>query len=198
MRIKIVLLSLAILSLAAAALAAVSEGAMPIGAKLDGFSMADPAGNQMSYEELKGENGTLVIFLSAQCPVVGMYNDRINEIAEMYRAKGINMVGIYSNHTESLEWVTEHSTANYRFPVLIDKGNVFADKLGASFTPEVYFFNSKDVLDYHGAIDNDRYGRNITRQFLQTALNEKLEGKAITEQNTKAFGCTIKRVKGEG
>lgn len=170
---------------------------MEIGTTLDGFSMKDPGGTERSYEELKGKNGTLVIFLSAQCPVVKMYNDRINEIAAAYKAKGINMVGIYPNHTESLEWVTEHSKENYKFPVLIDSGNVFADKLGASFTPEVYYFNSKNVLDYHGAIDNDRYGRNITRQFLKTALDQKLSGSAITEQKTRAFGCTIKRVKKE-
>lgn len=174
------------------------EGVMPIGTKLDGFSMKDPAGKEHSYKSLKGENGTLVIFLSAQCPVVAMYNDRINEVAAAYKAKGINMVGIYSNHTEDLAWVTRHSNENYEFPVLIDTNNVFADKLGASFTPEVYFFNSADVLDYHGAIDNDRYSRNITREFLKTALEEKLAGGPISLQNTKAFGCSIKRVKAEG
>ena len=127
-----------------------------------------------------------------------MYNDRINEVAAAYKARGINMVGIYSNYTEDLAWVTRHSQENYKFPVLIDANNVFADKLGASFTPEIYFFNAGDVLDYHGAIDNDRYGRNITREFLKTALDEKLSGGPITLQNTKAFGCSIKRVKGEG
>jgi len=184
-------------SILAVSIAASSE-VMPIGSKLDGFSMPDPAGTVHSYESLKGKNGTLVIFLSAQCPVVAAYKDRINAVAKEFEAKGIRMVGIYSNATEDLAWVTRHSNENYEFTVLIDKGNVFADKLGASFTPEVYFFNTGDVLDYHGAIDNDRYGRNITREFLKTALNEKLGGGQITEQNTKAFGCTIKRVQNDG
>ena len=190
--------ALAMLFTAISPAAFADDGVMPIGTKLDGFSMKDPAGKEHSYTSLKGEKGTLVIFLSAQCPVVAMYNDRINEVAAEYKGKGINMVGIYSNYTEDLAWVTKHSQENYGFPVLIDTNNVFADKLGASFTPEVYFFNSADVLDYHGAIDNDRYGRNITRQFLKTALDEKLSGNPIALQNTKAFGCTIKRVKGEG
>ncbi|MCO6509197.1 MAG: redoxin domain-containing protein [Aridibacter famidurans] len=197
MKTRRIILAAAVLALfAVPALASIDV--MPIGTKLDGFSMKDPAGAAHSYKTLKGEKGTIVIFLSAQCPVVAAYNDRINEIADAYAAKGITMVGIYSNYTEDLAWVTRHSSENYKFTVLIDENNVFADRLGASFTPEIFYFNSDDVLDYHGAIDNDRSGSNITRPFLKTALNEKLSGKAISEQSTKAFGCSIKRVKAEG
>jgi peroxiredoxin len=197
MRYKQILLALVLTALAAS-LASANEGVMAIGTKLDGFSMADPAGAVHSYKELKGKNGTLVIFLSAQCPVVAGYKDRINQLAAEYESRGVRMVGVYSNATEDLAWVTRHSSENYNFTVLIDKDNVFADKLGASFTPEVYYFNTEDVLDYHGAIDNDRYGRNITKQYLKTALDEKLGGGSISVQDTRAFGCTIKRVKGEG
>lgn len=175
-----------------------AESVFPIGSKLDTFTMPDPSGKEHSYKNLKGEKGTLIVFLSAQCPVVKMYNDRLNEIAAAYKARGVNFVGVYSNHTESVEWVKEHSEANYKFPVLIDKNNVFADKLGASFTPEVYYFDENDVHRYHGAIDNDRSGSNVSKTFLKTAFDEKLAGKEITEKDTKAFGCTIKRVKDAG
>ncbi|NNE98856.1 MAG: redoxin domain-containing protein [Pyrinomonadaceae bacterium] len=166
-----------------------------IGESIDNFTMPDPNGKEHSYKDSKGKNGTLIIFLSAQCPVVKQYNDRINEIAENYKEKGINFIGIYSNVTESVEWVKEHSAENYEFLTLIDKDHVFADKLSATRTPEVYYFNAKDILDYHGAIDNDRSGTNITKQFLRTAFNEKLSGQEITQKETKAFGCSIKRNK---
>ena len=172
-----------------------SAAVFPIGEKLDTFKMSAPDGTEHSYKDLKGKNGTLIVFLSAQCPVVQMYNDRINEIAEAYKAKGISFVGIYSNHTESLDWVKSHSAENYKFPVLIDKNNVFADKLGATRTPEVFYFDENDVHAYHGAIDNDRSGDNISKTFLKTAFDEKLAGKSISENDTNAFGCSIKRVK---
>lgn len=171
-----------------------AENVFPIGSKLDNVTMPDPNGIDKSYNDLKGEKGALIIFLSAQCPVVKMYDERINEIAEAYKAKGINFIGVYSNHTESVEWVKEHSEANYKFPVWIDKNNVFADKLGATKTPEVYYFNEKDILDYHGAIDNDRRGNNISKTYLKSAFDQNLSGKEITEKETNAFGCTIKRV----
>ena len=83
------------------------------------------------------------------------------------------------------------SVINFR--VLIDSGNVLADQLGASVTPEAYFFNEKNVLVYHGAIDNDRSGKNITDTYLKAAFDAKLAGKEITKTRANAFGCSIKR-----
>jgi len=165
----------------------------PIGATLENFSLPDTAGKTHSSNDLKGKNGTAVIFLSAQCPVVKGYNERINQIAADYAAKGITFVGINSNATESLEWVKSHAAENYKFPVLIDKGNVIADKLGATITPEVYFFDAKNKLIYHGAIDNSRNGDNITSNYLRTAFDTSMSGKPVQQARINAFGCSIKR-----
>lgn len=136
----------------------------------------------------------MLVFLSAQCPVVKGYNDRINQIAGDYASKGINFIGINSNATEALDWVkTNAAEVGYKFPVLIDKGAVLADKLGATVTPEVYYFDAKNVLIYHGAIDNDRSGKNITEGFLKTAFDSSLSGKKIEKTSANAFGCSIKR-----
>jgi hypothetical protein len=61
---------------------------------------------------------------------VKAYNERINQVADELKAKGINLVGINSNATESLDCVASAAKeVGYKFPVLIDKGNVLADKL---------------------------------------------------------------------
>ncbi|MDQ3130224.1 MAG: redoxin domain-containing protein [Acidobacteriota bacterium] len=165
-----------------------------VGAKLEDFKLADTGGKENSFNSLKGKNGTVLVFLSAPCPVVKIYNERINQIAADYAAKGIAFIGINSNATESLEWVKSHAAENYKFPMLIDKGNVLADKLGATVTPEVYYFDEKNVLLYHGAIDNDRSGKNVSENILRTAFDSKLGGKAIAKTKSSAFGCSIKRV----
>jgi peroxiredoxin len=171
-----------------------SAGTIAVGSTLENFKLPDTGGTSHSIEKLKGENGSVLIILSAQCPVVKMYNERINEIAAAYEAKGIKFIGINSNSTESLDWVKSDATeVGYKFPVLIDKGNVLADKLGATVTPEAYFFNEKNVLVYHGAIDNDRSGKNITDTYLKAAFEEKLAGKPVTKTKANAFGCSIKR-----
>lgn len=169
-------------------------GDFAIGSTLEDFSLPDAGGKTRSFNELKGKNGAVIVFLSAQCPVVKAYNERISQIAAYYAAKGINFIGINSNSTESLEWVRSNAAENYKFPVLIDKGNVFADKLGATVTPEVYYFDAKNVLKYHGAIDNDRSGKAITENYLRTAFDASLGGKVIEKTRANAFGCSIKRV----
>lgn len=166
-----------------------------VGTALENFSLTDTDGKTHSFNDLKGKNGAVIVFLSAQCPVVKAYNPRINEIAAEYKAKGINFIGINSNVTESLDWVKSNAAeAGYQFPVLIDKGNVLADKLGATVTPEAYYFDAKNVLLYHGAIDNDRSGKAISEKYLKTAFDSSLSGKAVAKTRARAFGCTIKRV----
>ena len=110
-----------------------AEDVFPIGKKIDNFTLTDVSGAKRSLDDLKGKNGTVIVFVSAQCPVVKMYNERIVKLAKDYEAKGIAFVGINSNATESLEWAKSHAEENYKFPVLIDKGNVLADQLGANF-----------------------------------------------------------------
>lgn len=158
------------------------------------FSLPDTNGKMQSMNDLQGQNGAVVIFLSAQCPVVKGYNARINQIAADYAAKGINFIGINSNSTESLDWVKSHAAENYKFPMLIDKGNVLADKLGATVTPEVFYYDANDVLLYRGAIDNDRSGQNITIPYLRSAFDLSLAGKPVERASANAFGCSIKRV----
>jgi thiol-disulfide isomerase/thioredoxin len=177
--------------------AAQAQSNFAIGSKLEGLTLPDLSGASQSFDKLKGKNGAVVVFLSAQCPVVKGYNARINQIAADYQAKGIAFIGINSNSTESLDWVkSDAAEVGYKFPVLIDKGNVWADKLGATVTPEVYFFDEKGVLLYHGAIDNDRSGKNVSENLLRDAFDAKLGGKPIAKTKSSAFGCSIKRVNG--
>lgn len=171
-----------------------AKGGLEIGATAANFKLSDTDGKSRTLDTLKGTNGTLVIWVSAQCPVVKGYKDRINEIAAAYEAKGVAVIGINSNATEDLDWVKSNkSEYAFKFPILIDKNNSLADKWGAKVTPEVFYLDAANVLRYHGAIDNDRGGHNITDPFLKKALDEALGGKPVTRSTAAAFGCTIKR-----
>jgi len=174
------------------AFSATAQG-IAVGATMDDFSLAGTDGKTHSLNSLKGRNGAVVMFLSAQCPVVKAYIERINVVAADYKAKGITFIGINSNSTEDFNSVKTDGDQNFKFPMLIDKGNVLADKLGATVTPEAYYVDAKNVLMYHGAIDNDRSGKAITDTYLRTAFDQSLAGQKIANTRKNAFGCTIKK-----
>ena len=189
----------AVTLMAAFCIAASAQG-IAVGGTVENFSLSNIDGKTVSLNDMKGKNGAVIVFVSSQCPVVKLYNERMNQIAADYAAKGITFIGINSNATEMdktaakpLDWVRAHINETYKFPVLFDKGNVLADKLGASVTPEAYYLDANNVLLYHGAIDNDRSGENITETYLRTAFDSSLGGKKIERVRANAFGCTIKR-----
>ena len=167
---------------------------LAIGATMENFKLTDTSGTEKSFNDLKGKNGAILVFLSVQCPVVKGYNERIVKLAEDYAAKGISVIGINSNSTETMEKVKAHAAENYKFPVLIDKGNVIADQLGANVTPETFYLNAKNVLVYRGAIDNNKSSDSVTNKFLRDAADADLSGKTVAKTSAVAFGCSIKRV----
>lgn len=165
-----------------------------VGKTVEGFKLPDTEGDERSLDELKGSSGSVIVFVSAQCPFVKQYNQRISQFAADFAEKGINVIGINSNYTESPDRARSHAAQNYKFPVLIDKGNVLADRLGASSTPEIFYLNEKNVLVYHGAIDNSTSGDEITQNYLRDAVDQTLSGQPVVKKTAKAVGCSIKRV----
>lgn len=168
--------------------------AAAIGATIKDFKLPDTSGKDKWLSALKGKNGTVLIFLSARCPVVRGYNERMEKLTQDYSARGVNVVGINANSTETLDEMKAHA-ADYKltFTMLQDKGNKIADVLGAQVTPEAFVLDANNKLVYHGRIDNSRSGTNISANDLRDALEAMLSGKPIEKSEVDAFGCSIKR-----
>jgi len=165
-----------------------------IGATIEDFTLPDVDNKDHSLKSLAGKNGTVLIFIAVQCPVSNAYNERMEKLAQDYKARGINVVGINSNVAEDAAAVKAHAAAhNLTFTILKDPGNKIADKLGASVTPEAYFLDTNNKLLYHGRIDNARNPAQLETSDLRNALDAALAGKAVEKTEAKAFGCTIKR-----
>jgi peroxiredoxin len=165
-----------------------------IGATIEDFTLPDVNGTERSLKSLAGKNGTVLIFIAVQCPVSNAYNERMEKLAEDYKAKGIAIVGINSNVAEDAAAVKAHAAEHkLAFPILKDAGNKIADKLGATVTPEAYFLDANNKLLYHGRIDNARNPAQLETSDLRNALDAALSDKPIEKTEAKAFGCTIKR-----
>ncbi|HEV3467941.1 MAG TPA: thioredoxin family protein [Pyrinomonadaceae bacterium] len=179
--------------LAPAAVASDASGGA-IGAVVADFTLPDADGREHSLSSLKGKHGTVLIFISTQCPVSNAYDERMEKLAQDLRARGVHVVGINSNVAETPEDIKRHAAAKrLTFPVLKDRGNVIADRLDAQVTPEAYFLDASNKLVYRGRIDNSRNGDAITSQELRDAVEATLAGRPVAKAEARAFGCSIKR-----
>src|SRR3989304_3138612 len=133
---------------------AAPAGQVALGQAVADFSLPDTNGQQHSLASLKGEKGTLLIFIATQCPYSNAYNQRMEALHRDYAARGIRVVGINPNRTEPAEEVRTHARENgMTFTILKDEGNRLADYLGASVTPEAYLLDTEQRLRYHGRLD---------------------------------------------
>lgn len=196
--LSILFASLFMIAGAMAAVGARAAGEVPappaIGATIEDFTLPDVDNKDHSLKSLEGKNGTVLLFIAVQCPVSNAYNERMEQLAQDYKAKGVNVIGINSNVAEDAAAVKAHAAEHkLTFTILKDPGNKIADKLGASVTPEAYFISVDNKLLYHGRIDNARNPAQLETSDLRNALDAALAGKAIEKTEAKAFGCSIKR-----
>jgi peroxiredoxin len=165
-----------------------------IGATIEDFTLPDTDGTNRTLASLEGKKGTVLLFISVQCPVSNAYNERMEKLAQDYKSKGINVIGINSNVAEDAGVVKAHAgESKLTFPILKDPGNKVADRLGATKTPEAYFISADNKLLYHGRIDNSRDAAGVNASELRDALDLTLSGKPVEKTTALAFGCTIKR-----
>jgi len=164
--------------------------------KVEDFTLPDYNGKSHSLSDYRESKAIVLMFVATQCPVSNAYNTRMVEIYKDYLDKNIAFLGINSNKQETVKEIAKHSQENgFKFPVLKDDKNIIADKFEAQVTPEIFVLDSNFQVLYHGRIDDSQRENNVKSQDLRQALDEILTGKKVSSSETKAFGCSIKRVK---
>jgi peroxiredoxin len=165
-----------------------------LGSKVIDFTVQDLNGASVPFSSLRGDV-TVVTFIATQCPVSNAYNERMKAVYRDYSAKGVKFVFINANSTEPASEVATHAKrVGFAFPVYKDANNVLADRFGAQVTPESYVIDKTGTIRYHGSIDDSMMEARVERRGLRLALDAVLAGQTPPVAETKAFGCTIKRV----
>jgi thioredoxin-related protein len=175
---------------------------LPIGSPMPKGSvkMKDVSGKIVSLDEVKTENGLLVMFSCNTCPYVVKNQGRTKELFEYLQSKQIGGIILNSNegarnNEDSYKAMQKYAADQaYKWYYVLDSNNELADAFGANRTPECYLFNKEGLLVYHGAIDdNPADDSKVTRSHLKEAVNEMLDGKNVSVKESRSIGCGIKR-----
>jgi len=174
---------------------------IPLGFKAPNFRLPDTiSGNTISFSDIQGEKGTVVIFICNHCPYVIHVIHQIVKIAEEYLPKGIGFVAISSNDVEnypqdSPEKMKEHAALwHFPFPYLYDETQDIAKAYQAACTPDYSVFDENKLCVYRGQLDDSRPNNDkaINGKDLRKTLDHLLSGKAISKKQKPSTGCNIK------
>jgi thiol-disulfide isomerase/thioredoxin len=172
-----------------------------LGVKAPDFNLPDTVSNQMlNYSDIKGSKGTVVMFLCNHCPYVIHVNDEIVKIANEYVAKGIGFVAISSNDVENYPQDSPDKMSivakvlRYPFPYLYDETQEVAKFYEAACTPDIYVFDSDDLLYYRGRLDESRPKNDLplNGKDLRLALELLIRDEPPLTKQYPSAGCNIK------
>jgi hypothetical protein len=171
------------------------------------LKMKNINGKELSLNDIKKENGLLVVFSCNTCPfVVGSegsegWEGRYDELRKFAEANKVGMVLVNSNEAkrdkgddlESMKTrAKEHGFAQCNY--VLDVNSELANAFYARTTPHVYLFDKSMKLAYKGSIDdNVDDSKKVSTPYLKNAITNMALGKAVDPAETKPVGCSIKR-----
>jgi len=172
-----------------------------IGTKAPSFNLVNTVNHCIvSLDEIKGDRGTVIMFICNHCPFVIHVNSALVKMANDYQQKGISFIAISSNDIENYpqdapEFMKQLAKEeSFPFPYLYDETQEVAKAYNAACTPDFYVFDADLKSVYHGQLDNSRPGNGVTvtGNDLQSSLDNLLDNKPVLESQKPSMGCGIK------
>jgi peroxiredoxin len=170
------------------------------GWKASEFKLPGIDGKHYELSDVRGPNGTLIMFICNHCPYVKSIIDRIVRDMSELQAHGIGVAAICSNDAtthpdDSFDKMKLFAEANgFTFPYLHDENQQVARAWDAVCTPDFFGFNADLELHYRGRLDES--GREAAspkaRRELFEAMKMIAETGAGPVEQTGSMGCGIK------
>ena len=170
------------------------------GKKAKDFQLKSTSNKIITLEDVKGENGTLIMFICNHCPYVKAVIEDVVQDTRQLKTQGINSVAIMSNDIknypeDSFENMIEFSKKNnFNFPYLIDETQEIAKAYDAVCTPDFFGYNKNLELQYRGRL---RELKNLIpikdgESDLLKAMKQIAETGEGPKEQVPSAGCSIK------
>ncbi len=144
-----------------------------------------------------GKKAVVLLFIAHDCPISNSYAPEIKRILARYMPQKIAFALVYSEPGLSPTAAKQHAREyGYTCPLVLDPKHRWAQKAGATVTPEAAVFSPSRKLLYRGRIDDLYFGYGqrrfaATEHDLREALDAILSGKPVPRPRTQAIGCFI-------
>jgi len=170
------------------------------GKKADFFELKSTENKLINLNDIKGKNGTLIMFICNHCPYVKAVIDDIVDDCKNLEKEEIKSVAIMSNDQknypeDSFENMVSFSKKyKFDFPYLVDETQKVAKTYDAVCTPDFFGYNANMELQYRGRIrelKDLKPVRNDNSDLLKAMKLIAKTGKG-PENQIPSMGCSIK------
>ena len=170
------------------------------GEKAKKFCLISTDNKKISLNDVKGKNGTLVMFICNHCPYVKAIIKNIVEDVKYLETLNIKSVAIMSNDVKNYpedsfeNMITFSKLNNFSFPYLFDETQKIAKDYGAVCTPDFFGYNSNLELQYRGRIRELKNLKPVIKgdSDLMTAMKLIAKSGKGPKKQIPSMGCNIK------
>jgi len=170
------------------------------GEKIKEFKLISTEDTFISLKDIKGQSGTLIMFICNHCPYVKAIIEELVDVTNKISKLGINSVAIMSNDAnnypeDNFENMKKFAQINnFKFPYLHDETQEVAQNYGAVCTPDFFGYNKNNELQYRGRI---REMKNLkpklkSKNDLLNAMELIAKTSNGPKQQHPSMGCNVK------
>jgi peroxiredoxin len=181
---------------------------LPLGSSAPDFALPGVDGAVHKLSDYASSKILVVVFTCDHCPNSQMYEQRITQLYNDYRDKGVAVVAISPNDPKAIQIAELDSSdvsdtldemkirVQYKhlpYPFLYDgETEKVSRAYGPQASPHVFIFDQQRHLRYEGAFDNSYRVEFVKKHYATDALDALLADKEVAVKHTGAFGCSTK------
>ena len=170
------------------------------GKKADHFQLKSIDNKIVSLSDIKGPNGTLIMFICNHCPYVKAVIEKIVYTSKELKKYKINSLAIMPNDVinypeDNFENMQKFSkNFNFDFPYLLDETQQVSKLYDAVCTPDFFGYNKNLELQYRGRLRELKNFKPVKdgESDLLKAMKEVAETNKGPQDQIPSAGCGIK------
>jgi peroxiredoxin len=181
---------------------------LALGSPAPDFALPGVDGQTHKLSDYAASPILVVVFTCNHCPIAQMYEQRIQQLANDYKNKGVAVVAIQPNDPEAIrideldssdisdslaEMKMRVQYKHLTYPYLYDGDTQQVTRAyGPQATPHVFVFDQQRHLRYEGRMDNSYRTELVKTQDARNAIDALLAHKDVAVKHTGTFGCSTK------